>query len=457
MFVIPGIAALLLFMYLRPHEVFEWLHWVTMPLVVAVVVVGYLVDLRAGVTRTRLSALMISGLAFFAWLLLTIIIRAPDSFLMNLPVYAVPAMLFLAPTAGIASFRAVRVVAAILLGTTLLLGSVGVHQGLSPKVCVDDSGETGALALPGIIDESGSRRCETRADCQDVGEKEFRCEHLGLFRTYSVGGRVRFRGVFQDPNELAWAMATALPLTFLWFESRRSGRRALVLVLVLAVCITCSVLTKSRSGQISLAITATAYFIRRLGWRGVLLAALLSLPVLLWGGRSDAGADASTEERLECWAEALSIWRDHPFLGVGGRQFTEYHYLTAHNSFLLVLAELGPFGLFLWTATLYFAFKLTVQVQRDFANRPDAAAALNSAFAMSAALVGFVGAALFLSIAYHPGIWIHVGLVGAIQSAVWRHEPRWRLRWHWWEMIVVALIDVAVVSALAVYLRFKGL
>ena len=43
-------------------------------------------------------------------------------------------------------------------------------------------------------------------DCHEGGEPGaiYRCERVGLFGTVSVGeGRVRYRGVLKDPNELA--------------------------------------------------------------------------------------------------------------------------------------------------------------------------------------------------------------------------------------------------------------
>ena len=176
--------------------------------------------------------------------------------------------------------------------------------------------------------------------------------------------------------------------------------------------------------------------------------------MLLLGGRS---AESSTQERLECWAEALSLWREHPFFGIGARQFTSYHHLTAHNSMLLALADTGPIGLLLFTCVIYMAFKITLQVQSDFADRPDAAPVRAAAFATLAGLVGLVSSALFLSLAYHVALWIEVALVGAIQSIVWRHAPDWRPRWRWRDLGYVVVLDIVLIVAISLYLRFKGI
>lgn len=42
----------------------------------------------------------------------------------------------------------------------------------------------------------------------------------------------------------------------------------------------------------------------------------------------------------------------HPILGVGKGMFTDHHWLTAHNSFVLVLAELGLVGYFVWLSVI---------------------------------------------------------------------------------------------------------
>jgi O-antigen ligase len=451
MFVLPGIGALLTLVYVRPQEVFEILRPVTVPSVVLVVVLGYVLDVRAGITRPRPTLLLGLQLAFFSWALLTVAVKAPGQMKEHMIYFLAASMVMsLATSQGLQTLRGFWAVANILLVITLFLASVGIHQGLSQKVCIDSIEET----LPAGT-EFERPPCKTRMDCVETGilGHDYLCEHVGLFRTTSVGGRVRYRGIFQDPNELAWALNMILPFAFAWFERRRSLGRLTGVILMTAACITCNVMTRSRSGQLALLATLGVYFVRRLGRRGLVIGGVLALPVAILGGRSD---EASTLERLECWAEALGLWRENPFMGIGARQFGEYHYLTAHNSFVLSLAELGPVGLMIWTAVLYLALKITIQVQRDFAGRPEAQAARGAAFALMAGLVGLVTSAMFLSITYHAAFWIQIGLAGAVQGAVQRHDPTWRVRWRWIDTALVAGIDVFLLSAIAFYLRWKG-
>ena len=458
MFVIPGIATLLTYIYLRLHELFDVLRPLTINNILLLVGLGYLLDLRTGATRLRVSLLFVLGLAFFTWTFLTIAVKAPTRFGEHLPFITASLAAFLFTSQGVQSFRGFRVSTNILLALTIFMTAVGIHQGLSPKVCMVYSGEVAGVAAPKSTEPVEDRPCENRGDCRegDTTGREYMCESRGLLDTHSIGGRVRFRGVFQDPNELAWVASMGLPFVFTWFERRRNLMRLLGAGLAVAAVTVCTIMTQSRSGQIALAATLGTYFIRRMGGRGAVLAALVALPVLLLGGRSGEEADSSSQERLECWSEALTMWRENPFMGVGAKQFTEHHYLTAHNSFLLVLAEMGPFGLLVWTLTLYVAFKIVIQIQRDFAGVPAAENARSDAFAVFAGLVSMTVSTFFLSIAYHPAVWIEFGLVGIVQAAVWRHDPDWELRWSWRDVAFVVAFDVVLVAGVALYLKSVG-
>ena len=459
MFVIPCIAVILTYVYVRPQEILEPLRTLGFSTVLLVVMFGYLLDVRIGVTRRpRPTLLLTLGIAFFLWALVTIAASEPETLPENLLYFAGLAAMFFTLSQGLQSVRGFWAVARILLVVTLFLAGVAIHQGMSPKICMIDQPQISTTPTT-AVEGTEVRLCAARADCVDGGIPgvDYSCEHAGLFGTFSDGGRVRYRGIFQDPNDLAWVMSLSLPFAFGWFSERKTtGPRLLPRLLpvaALVLCIACNVMTRSRSGQISLVATLGVYFARRFGWRGVAIGGMLALPVLLLGGRSD---EASTQERLECWAEALSLWREHPLLGVGAKQFTKHHYLTAHNSFLLALADMGPLGLLLWTWIVALAFKTVVQVQRDFADRPEAESARTAALALLASLTGTVVSALFLSITYHMSLWILLGLVGAIQAAVTRHDPGWRVRWRLRDTMYVVGFDVAIVSSIALYLRLKG-
>jgi hypothetical protein len=464
MFVIPGIIALFAYVYIHPQEVYESLRVVTVPMLVALAAFGYVLDLRLGNTGQRRPTLMLwLAIAFWTWAILTVAIVFPDSVIETISASMPSIAVFLALAIGVSTLRGLRIVTMGLLSITMLIGVIAIDQGLTPPVCVlpesntEVHTEVRTEALPG--DTIVGKPCQARLDCDDGTGREYDCEHLGLMKTSSVARRVRYRGVLQDPNELAWTLSLALPFAFAWFERRQAkggflvGHR-IVVAAVLVACIVCNVMTQSRSGQLSLLATLGVYFIGRFGWRGIAAAAVVAAPVLLFGGRTD---ESSTEERLECWSEALSLWREHPVVGAGARHFVNYHHLTAHNSVLLTLAEMGPLGLVLFTALMYVALKTMLRARHDLTGRPEAAEARAFAFASAAALIGTMVSAFFLSIAYHTALWIAFGLAAAVQATVSRHDPQWRMAWGWRDVGAVVGLDVAIVTGIAIYLRYKGL
>ena len=436
------------------YEVFQPLNFYA---AAGLVVFGFLLDLKLKVIRLRGSPLLALLLALYVWSLITLIIKAPEQFNLVAILLTTGLIAYLAVSEGPQGLRGFGVAAGVLLLFSVALASFGVQQGLSPMVCYTRAGEGRQFDSTSEIPDG--RSCDNVAECMQGGipNKEYRCEHPGLLDTHSIGGRVRYRGILEDPNELSWAINMSIPLAFALYERRRTLRRLLLAIVTTVLGAACMIMTQSRSGQLGILAALGVYFIRRMRWKGVLVGAVAAIPLLLLGGRSGEGADSSSEERLNAWNEALSMWRESPVIGVGTGQFVEHYYLTAHNSFLLALAELGPLGLFLWCAILYYSIKVTVQAQTQLANRPEAGAARAWAMALLASMVGMVVSAGFLSLTFHTVLWINLGLVGALYNAIRMHEPTFRVRFGWRDAGIVAGIEVAIVVAISGYLRIKGI
>jgi hypothetical protein len=464
MLAIPGIIALVVFIYARPQEFFERLRVVPLLyLFFALAVFGIVLDLRVGNSRLRATPQLPWVAAFFVWATLTVLIQAPASAVEHVTALSICVALFLLLAHGVQSFRALHVVAATVLCMVLFVCGVGAHQGFADTGCVvvDESvlGDTASGRPDG-------RSCVTARNCY-TGEAEpgaeYQCEHIGLFGTTSIGhGRVRYRGVLQDPNELALAGGIGLPLAFAFgqVDRRTLSRRVLAAISFLLVLV-CAVLTASRGGQLVFLAVLGAYFVNRVGIKGLLLGAVLALPLLLLGGRGGEDASSSTLERIDCWAEAISMWRGHPLLGVGLGQFNEYHYMTAHNSYLLAAAELGFPGMCLFGAILYLSAKIPVaalsHVKKSTAPEILAGAALTRAWAIAllAAFIGLGVGIFFLSFTYHYVLWIYVGLAGALYSSLRRHDPTFRVRLNGIDLALIACANVAMLVCVFFYTRWK--
>jgi O-antigen ligase len=255
-----------------------------------------------------------------------------------------------------------------------------------------------------------------------------------------------------------------LPLA-LGFRSSRRRRLWLHLVtaLTLAVVLTCAVLSRSRGGQVVCLTVLAAYFTRRYGWRGLLLGSALGLPLLFLGGRDGQEASRSTIERIECWAEALAMWREHPIMGVGLGQFGEHHYLTAHNSYLLPLAELGLPGMMLFGVIVYLSAKIPLAALHRASLRSAGSATgergeraiVPSAMALLAAFAGLAVGMFFLSFTYHYVLWIYVGLSGALYSAVRHHDPTFRVQLGRRDALLVTTANIAIIVLVFFYTRLK--
>ena len=257
------------------------------------------------------------------------------------------------------------------------------------------------------------------------------CEHAGMLGTSSMGGgRVRYVGVLQDPNDFALATALAVPFAFAFFEIRRSPLRLLLLVFTVGVVAAEIVYTKSRGGQLTFGAVLGAYFLKKYGWRrGVFVGAVMIVPMALLGGRSDETADSSTLERLGCACAGIKMLLSHLITGVGCGQFTEHHFLTAHNAYVLAAAELGIVGMTFFAFIVYLSIRIPIVVLRYDAGADDEARTTKAmAMAMLAALSGAAVGIFFLSWTYHYVLSIHIGLSGSLYSIVRARHPDFKCR-----------------------------
>jgi hypothetical protein len=359
---------------------------------------------------------------------------------------------------GIQRFRTFEAVAAVLMATCLFIAFVCFHQGVTPKQCVGGQERTGHMnAIP------DGRPCELNADCHiNIPENglglEYRCEHVGLFGTYSMEERVRYRGELQDPNEVSLLVtAGALSLLIAFMRRKESSLARVAYAAAIGLALATIFLSKSRGGQASALLVFFVYLVRRYGLIAFIPAGLLALPVMLLGGRSDSAADASTQQRYEAWAAGLDMFKRSPVFGVGQGSFVDHHYLTAHNSFVLTAAELGLIGFFLFTVIVYLTMKSLIMGLLQLRRVPGAEVAQVWGLALLASMAGILFQINTLSFAYHSVLWIFFALVGAWSGAIRHHRPDFQVKMTWRDLLIVAGVCVAYLGViLPLLLRYKG-
>jgi len=455
MFSLIGTAGLVAFILARPTDLFHSLR--NLPLLyifVALALLGYVIDLRYGYLRWRWTPQFLIAAAFFAWCIITSSIFGLSDLADNIKELAIILVMVFLISQGLQSFRALEVLAATVLVCSLFISVVVVHQGMQPTECVaiDPSDGYTSHGRP------DGRRCRKVSEClisPPEPQSLYRCEHHGAFGLTSIGhGRVRYAGVLHDPNEVALAVCAAIPLGVGLYRRRRRPRWAILLALMFGFAFMATIYSQSRGGILVLLAALGVFFIERFGLKGAILGGLAGLPVLLLGGRSGGSAEASTNERIECWFTGMRMFVENPVVGVGYNRFTEHHHLTAHNSVVLACAENGFLGLLLWTTVIYFSLKVGYQARIQLKGPEKEVARVWSTALLSSVTAVAVGS-FFLSFNYHYVFWIHMALAGTLYQAIRRHEPRFEVKLGVADIALLVLTNGALVVLLYGYTAFK--
>lgn len=171
--------------------------------------------------------------------------------------------------------------------------------------------------------------------------------------------RIQYVGIFNDPNDLGMLFVTCLPMAF--YLASRGGLARLVWWAAIVALVWGIVLTDSRGTLVATLGLLGVYVWWRKGlvFAGVVgalaLVALMAMPSRM---QEMDVSEASAMGRVESWYEGLQMFRQHPLLGVGADLYSDHYRLTAHNSFVLVLAETGIIGFTLWLAFVGTCFRM---------------------------------------------------------------------------------------------------
>jgi O-antigen ligase len=171
--------------------------------------------------------------------------------------------------------------------------------------------------------------------------------------------RLRFSGIFNDPNDLGVLLAAMMVLGLYWLFDRRSGLLRFLWAGPLLLFLYALGLTQSRGALLALAAGLGVFLVKRFGWLVALLLGAACLPLLLLflSARQLAveTEDGTGQERIQTWSDGLATMKDAPLFGVGMEQFGEQTGHVAHNSYLHCFVEMGVFGGVLFLGTYYLA------------------------------------------------------------------------------------------------------
>lgn len=429
------------------------------------------VDIMAGKLRLSAAPHVPLTIAFFIWGALVTFVRSPSTFSQQLGYLTIVLCLFGAVAFLSGTGRGVRDVCIVFLLSALFASMVAILQADGPLGCM--MAEATDWEAKGMLEFDG-RPCETAVDCRKdppIWNANYRCEHVGSFGTSTIGGRVRYRGTLADPNDLSLTAALALPLAIALSERKqqvpnpKKGRhesfwggafRGLIVMATIAVVGTMIVLSQSRMGVLVFLLVMGMALLRRAGSWGVVLGFILLPPVLLLGGRDRTDADASSQERLDLIADALSMIRRSRGLGVGVGRFADESStgLTAHNSYLLAASETGIVGITLFSLMLYAAIKVPLCLWFG-KNQPDASLR-RWASALAISLGGAYVGIFFLSWAYKEILYILLGLSAALYGAARKSNPELQIGLGAREIVIVVCFALSFVPVVYGMVRIFG-
>jgi hypothetical protein len=435
---------------MRPQEIFPALEsFSILNVATLIALIGIGIDFGTGKLK-RLGTPQLPFLgAFAAWCYISTTLNVGVSEAKDIQI-KFPILFMLVVLYSATTFPRIRAMAALLLVLSMSLSAIGNREALNPYQCIRLNEESGE---PLGIDCDNWRECQEKTHDE---KHDFTCEKAGPFDTFTVtGGRVRYLGLLQDPNEMALAIAAGLTFAFAMHAAAKGATRHLFLLATVALATSCVIETQSRGGMLVVLTIFGTYFLQRYGLKGLVMALPLGAPVFLLGGRDGEEAESSALERLGALYDGMDFFRSKPIIGLGWGQFTENYFITAHNSYVLAAAELGFPGLVLWSLVLYSSIKIPYSI----ATSPPAGIdprLIPYAFALTTTFAGMLVGIFFLSFSYHAILWIYFGLAGAFYLTVRHSVPRFEIKVRGKEIAYIVALDAMLMATIFVYTRIKG-
>jgi len=293
---------------------------------------------------------------------------------------------------------------------------------------------------------------------------------VGWTGAIPIQGRVTYVGFLSDPNDLSMAMLMVLPMMV--YTAWRAGWLMRVFWLACIGAVLYAVkLCDSRGAMLGMACMIAHFCVLQFGVRrSMLVAPVLLIPLAMLGSsRMDnlSSKEASAEGRVVAWQQGFLMFFSNPLFGVGKGQFSSYHYLTAHNSYVLAMAELGIVGFTVWLSNLVLSVLMCLAIERAGTCEPPQVAAVSKADVRGAkpvppaqdwqevrrcsrvlwiGMTAALSTMFFLSRSYVPTVYVHMALIVAVWQMARRSNARVAaITWatHGMKMMLTSFASVA--------------
>ncbi|MFC1884334.1 O-antigen ligase family protein [Thermodesulfobacteriota bacterium] len=259
-------------------------------------------------------------------------------------------------------------------------------------------------------------------------------------------------GSTYDPNDMALLMVITLPLALTQALSTKKVIWKTVCFSGAVMCLIALIATQSRGGFMGLLVVGLFILFTKmpgLPKKKIVFASLvLALFFVIKMGSDyenrintifdDVSSLRAGSKRMLIWQRSLVIASDYPILGAGPYCFNTaygyylendkfvgelspvydewaaYKWATAHNSFLLVLVEMGIVGLAIFLAIIFKTFINLRKINEEFSNRSESISLALQSIGIKISLIGFLVCGFFLSQSYNIIPYLFCFLSGTI-------------------------------------------
>jgi O-antigen ligase len=264
------------------------------------------------------------------------------------------------------------------------------------------------------------------------------------------GARAGSVGFFSNSADFGVAMCVVWPLTtmLLFMKPLRLLWRVLLLAgsgVFLVAILDCG----SRGALVGAVCVVLAGMMASKRKLAVALMALLLIPgvIFVLPGASKERiqsalhprSDPTASSRLVFWKAGLMMFRDHPLLGVGIKNFpltrlerygalgdTEKAWVP-HSLYIEVLSELGLAGIIPALALFVLFFRLNAKTRKLLlaqGSEKRGSFEYCLALGLDLALVGYLTSGAFVAVFYYPHLWVLMGLSAGLYTACCRLQPQ---------------------------------
>lgn len=247
----------------------------------------------------------------------------------------------------------------------------------------------------------------------------------------------RYGGLWGDPNEFAALLLILIPLSIMIFFTDHKLINKIISAMTSLVLLWGLILTYSRGGFLSLGLMLILAMYKLVTGKNRLKILAISIPCIIitfiifyytfadqflarmetlrvLENSSAVRTEGSLSQRYVYYFQlSPKLFMQHPVFGVGFREFifnNPYGQVT-HNTYLEVLVGMGALGFIPFTTILFLSWKDLRSAQKIKNNDPFVH---SYAVALEIGFVGYLFAALFLSLDINKVLWMSIALSSVV-------------------------------------------